>query len=133
MPRLEESHRWMKRSLSSFEKGRQAGTDDLIMYEDLCFDLQQSAEKGLKAVCVLNGILFQKTHDISYLIDILDRNGVQVEDQVRSCRYLTQYAVETRYPGLYDPVTQEEYLEALKDSHIILKWASRMTGFDIGE
>ena len=102
---------------------------DHILYEDLCFDVQQSAEKALKAVCISRDIIFQRTHDISYLIDILEENGVNIPDDLAASRYLTQYAVETRYPGFYDPIMSDEFQNALEDAEIVFNWASKMTGF----
>jgi len=35
---------------------------------------------------------------------------------------LTAYAVDTRYPGDYEPVNKEEYKEALKIAEDVFKW-----------
>lgn len=32
-----------------------------ILYEDLCFDAQQTVEKALKSLCVIYGIICPKT------------------------------------------------------------------------
>jgi HEPN domain-containing protein len=39
---------------------------------------------------------------------------------------LTQYAVETRYPGPAEPVTQKEYREAVKMAERVVKWAGKI-------
>ena len=36
---------------------------------------------------------------------------------------LTSYAWEARYPGLSEPVTDEEFLEALRQAERVVRWA----------
>ncbi len=36
---------------------------------------------------------------------------------------LTMYAVQTRYPGLDDPISDKEYHEALMLAECVVKWA----------
>ncbi len=38
---------------------------------------------------------------------------------------LTDYAVEARYPGGREPVSEEEYEEALKLAETIYEWVSK--------
>jgi HEPN domain-containing protein len=54
------------------ESSRQRG----IFLEDLGFEAQQSAEKALKAVCVLYKIEFPKTHSVDTLTALLEQAGV---------------------------------------------------------
>lgn len=82
MQRLEDVNLWMGRSLSNLERARIKRKNPKILFEDMCFDIQQSAEKALKAVCIKEEILFKRTHDISYLIDLVDHEGIEVPDAV---------------------------------------------------
>jgi len=41
---------------------------------------------------------------------------------------LTDYAVETRYPGGFEPVTQEEYEEVVALAEAVLLWAQSIAG-----
>ena len=64
----------------------------------VCFHAQQCAEKYIKALLVLDGIDFPKTHHIARLNKLLParfRLGLTVEEQ----RRLTDYATGARYPG----------------------------------
>jgi HEPN domain-containing protein len=36
---------------------------------------------------------------------------------------LTQYAFETRYPGAFEPVTEEDYQEAVQVAEVVVEWA----------
>lgn len=38
---------------------------------------------------------------------------------------LTDYAVEARYPGPVEPVTEEEYAEALQLAEAVVNWADQ--------
>lgn len=81
--------------------------------DTVCFHAQQCAEKYLKALLVLNGIEFSRTHQISTLMALVPaevRPTLTPEEQDR----LTEYAVTTRYPGDYDPISREEALEAVR-------------------
>lgn len=44
-------------------------------------------------------------------------------DLVKSADILTHYAVETRYPGLSEEITADEYSEALRLAQAVLSWA----------
>ena len=39
---------------------------------------------------------------------------------------MTAYAVETRYPGAFEPVTQEEFEEAVRLAEVVLVWAQEI-------
>ena len=72
--------------------------------DTVCFHAQQCVEKYLKALLVLNGRDFPKTHDIGVLLHLLPRSfdpGLSIEEQ----RRLSVYATVTRYPGDDEPLT----------------------------
>lgn len=72
--------------------GRQCPT------EVVCFHAQQCVEKYLKALLVLAGIDFPRTHDLEQLTSLLPpRFHVPLTDGERA--ELTDYAVGARYPG----------------------------------
>jgi HEPN domain-containing protein len=50
--------KWLKRAKSNLAIARQPRTDE-ISWEDLCFEVQQAAEKALKAVVLAKGIKFR--------------------------------------------------------------------------
>jgi HEPN domain-containing protein len=92
-------------------------------YEDLCFHAQQAAEKALKAVYQHRGWTFQYTHDLGLLISGLRGKGMKVASKIDDSVDLTTYATESRYPGLGEPVTIEEYHEALRLAEVVVAWA----------
>lgn len=96
---------------------------DLISPEILCFHAQQAAEKSLKAVLIDQSADFPFTHDIGELLTILEGMGVSCVAGSPEANSLTRYAVSVRYPGLAEPVTLDEYRDALRLAEGIVAWA----------
>ena len=94
-------------------------------YEDLCFHAQQAAEKALKAFYQHHGLVFRYTHDIEELVRGLQEKGLRIPPEVVDADVLTSFAWEARYPGLNEPVTTEEYQEALRKAETLVAWAEK--------
>ena len=47
-----------------------------LFNNSICLHAQQCVEKYLKALLVKNSVLFQKKHDILYLINILNQHNI---------------------------------------------------------
>ena len=97
-------------------------------FEDLCYHAQQAAEKALKAVYQRHGWVFRYTHDLDELITGLREKGLTVSPEVNDAVILTSFAAEARYPRLSEPVTLEEYQEALGHAKAVVSWAERQLG-----
>ena len=117
---------WLKRARSNLERARAKKTSDEILYEDLCFDAQQAVEKSLKALLVRLDKPFPKTHSIGMLLKLIEETGVEIPGDINRSKILTDYAVDTRYPGMYEPVSEEEYNEALKLAVAVFEWAGKI-------
>ncbi len=91
--------------------------------EDLCFHAQQAAEKALKAVSIHHRISFRYTHDLDELTNGLKQSGIDVPPAVEDATILTTFAWEARYPGTGEPVTQDEYTEAVAMARSVVEWA----------
>lgn len=117
---------WLHRARSSLALARQKNTD--VLYEDLCFQAQQAAEKAIKAVLVAGKIPYPYTHDINALLSVLEQNNISFPEELWSAVTLTSYASDTRYPGFDNPVTKDEYDKAIILAHTILRWAEKQIG-----
>ena len=80
----------------------------------MCFLAQQAAEKALKAVYQSRALPFRYTHDLEELGKGLEDEGMEVPSEVKEAIVLTRYVVETRYPGIVEPITEEEYQGAIR-------------------
>ena len=112
---------WLARAESSLALGRAqlAG----VALEDLCYQAQQSSEKALKAVILAHAPACPYVHDLDLLLENLSDLGIDIPAEVEATSTLTRYAVETRYPAFFDPVTPKKYQEALKMPETVLAWA----------
>ena len=63
MRNLERAKEWLKRAKSNLARAKAGKVSEDILYEDLCFDAQQAAEKALKALCIVHGVKFSRVHD----------------------------------------------------------------------
>ena len=79
----------------------------------LGFHAQQCVEKYLKALLCFCEVDFYRTHDLGALMALLPahlRPELSAEEQAR----LGDYAVATRYPGDYEPVSLDEAKRAVQ-------------------
>ena len=91
MKNLDKALEWLKRAKSNLARAKVGKVSEDILYEDLCFDAQQSAEKAFKTICIINDIRFKKAHDISYLIYLLENGNITVPEELQKAKILTDY------------------------------------------
>ncbi|MDE0199942.1 MAG: HEPN domain-containing protein [Caldilineaceae bacterium] len=87
----DDPREWLNRARSNLAlaKNRIPGA----YLEDLCFEAQQAAEKSLKAVMVLRSIQFPFVQDLSRLVSMIEKEGVEVPEVLLRAEKLTIYAV----------------------------------------
>ncbi|BCV25144.1 HEPN domain-containing protein [Gelria sp. Kuro-4] len=120
--RLSEAQKWLKKAKSSLAKAKVGLLFPEILYEDLCFDAQQAAEKALKALFVFQGWPVPRSHDLARLLRKLARH-YSLPAQVQEAAILTIYAVTTRYPGTWETVTEEDWQRAVGAAEATVNWA----------
>ena len=113
---------WLQRARSDLQLGRAALRAKGVMPEDACFHAQQCAEKALKALLLHREIAFPKTHTIEVLLDLLKTSGLTIPEGVDEAFELSDYAVQTRYPGEWEPLTKAEAQHALERAALVLAW-----------
>lgn len=112
---------WLRRAKSNLIRAKQPKHEE-VFWEDLCFDAQQAVEKSLKALLLFHKIPFRFVHDIAELLTVLEQNGLSLPEQIRAAAELSDYAVEARYPGPMEPVTEDEYKEAVRIAEMVVSW-----------
>ena len=105
---------WLRKAESDIAAVRILVAEDLDDYEVAAFHAQQAVEKFIKAYLVRHQVEFAKTHDIKAL-----RSLVASVDQVLAAGLaeaddLTPYAVDYRYPGDADDVSQADAEKTLR-------------------
>jgi len=115
---------WLRRAKGNLARARQTKPKDAF-WEDLCFDAQQAAEKAIKAVLVFRQLEFRKTHDLRELLTLLKSGGDPIPEEIWAAVDLSDYAVETRYPGVTEPVGDKEYRVAVALAKTVVRWAEK--------
>ena len=116
---------WLRRAKSNLILAQQPRPEG-VCWEDLCFDAQQAVEKALKALLVYYHIPFRFVHDIAELLTLLEQSNVNLPEDVCLAASLSDYAVAARYPGPVEPVTEEEYREAVSLAEGVLRWVDQL-------
>ena len=74
---------WLIRAKSNLERARVGKIKDEILYEDLCFDCQQSAEKAIKALLISIDKEFPPTHSIARLLEIVSETKTEIPAEIQ--------------------------------------------------
>lgn len=119
----DDPREWMNRAKSNLVLARNRLPD--VYLEDLCFDAQQAAEKAIKAFLIHLDLCFPYTHDLTDLLTLVEGAGRKVPEDVKRAGILSDYAIESHYPGLAEPVTQEEYERAVSIAEKVVQWVER--------
>ncbi len=119
---------WLNRARSNLARAVLGKQVEDILFEDLCFDAQQSVEKALKGLMEFLSIESPRTHSIAYLLTVIEESGkVQVPEDLKDAVVLTDYAVTARYPGDWEPVDEGEYRRAVKLARRVYDWVTLVT------
>lgn len=111
------------------EWSKYAGEDqvmaELAIEEDgppnqICFHSQQMAEKYLKGYLASFRIRFEKSHQVIYLLELCEKLDKTFAELKNDAIFLTQFYIETRYPGDIPQFTLSECRKAL-DSALKIK------------
>lgn len=114
---------WLERAKSNLTRARQPKPKG-VFYEDLCFDAQQAAEKAIKALLIAEAVDFRFVHDIGELLRSLEKEGAAIPSTIRDAAELTEFAVEARYPGPFEPVTEDEWKRAVALAEKVVSWVA---------
>ena len=85
--------------------------------------------RRLKAVFILRREDFPYIHDLDKLLALLEQAGETIPDPVREAKFLSQFAIITRYPGFAEPVTEDEHQNAVRIAETVILWAQQRIGY----
>ncbi|MCX5809947.1 MAG: HEPN domain-containing protein [Proteobacteria bacterium] len=122
-PILTMPEEWVSHAESDLAIARLGDGKPGVLPQQICFHAQQAAEKALKAVLLFHKIDFAWTHDITELTDIFEEAGITLPEDFQDAGDLTPYAVESRYPGYWGTIDEEDVKEAIELAEKIVKWA----------
>jgi HEPN domain-containing protein len=107
--------------------GDEAGLRALEAHDDVPdhvpgFLAQQAVEKQIKAVLTARGIAFKKSHELSYLVGLIEENKIDAPSVLDQVDTLTDWAVGYRYPDIMEPPALDR-AEVLKLVVEVREWA----------
>ncbi len=114
---------WLNRARSNLKRAKADARLKDVYLEDLCFDAQQAVEKAIKALLIHRSVEFPYVHDLARLLTLLEESGLDIPENVKYAETLTPFAVMTRYPTVFEPVTESQYEEAIELAENFLSWA----------
>jgi HEPN domain-containing protein len=85
------------------------------------FHVQQAVEKALKAVLALEGVEFPYSHDLDGLIELCQKNGIEVPDDLSGVGRLSLFGVMLRYGTSSE--TRLDRDQALRWAAAAVNWA----------
>ncbi len=110
---------WLKKAERDIESSEIRLKAELTDYFTCAFHCQQSAEKFIKAYLVRYQVEFSKTHDLDELLKLTDKVDSSLSKEISSCRWLTPYGVEFRYPGEYPEVDHKTAESAYREATLV--------------
>ena len=117
-PVLEEALRWLRFSGEDLSVGARLMSGAPTAPRHACWLSQQAAEKALKAALILEEVDFSYTHDLDALRNLLP-DGWAVRDTHADMAELTEWAVETRYPGDWPEHTDADATRAVSQARAL--------------
>lgn len=100
--------------------------DDDVPDDVLGFHAQQAVEKMIKAVLASNDASYERTHNITYLLTLLDSANIPRPEQADSLPDLTPWAAGFRYSDLPEPALDRQVTLALVEQ--TKAWAVEQLG-----
>lgn len=87
--------------------------------DTVTFHCQQAVEKYLKAYLIFQTTTFRFSHDLVYLLDLINQNDSDFEEYYDSVSELQGYAVEIRYPNETIYLSNEKVEKAISIAKIV--------------
>src|ERR1700674_1014861 len=90
---------WVRKAESDYAVAKKIARGSDPHHDEVCFHAQQCAEKYLKALLEELGQPVPRTHVLEDLIILLMAHHASLSRLRVGAKFLTRFAVATRYPG----------------------------------
>lgn len=115
--------KWLTKAQSDFTFAKHAFEVGSFDWAQLA--AQQSAEKALKAICILKDIGLIKTHDLQ----LLARKLNATKEVIEQSSLLNSFYTISRYPDVDENLNENAMLQATKDAikaaEEVLEWCKK--------
>ncbi len=92
----DEAKNWLQYSEENIDAAKVLFESEL--YNPCLHNIQQAVEKALKVLVIKNSIPLKKTHSITELKSILQKNGITIYLTEDECDFLDSIYLPTKYP-----------------------------------
>lgn len=92
-------------------------------FDTVAFHCQQAVEKYIKSLLVLHKISFPRSHDLSFLLDLLSLKRKVDKGEYDKAIVLNNFSIEIRYPEKIIHLTNEELVEAIAIAEYFREYA----------
>ena len=117
-PHIQEALRWLRFADEDLDVARRLMRDDRVAVRHVCWLSQQAAEKALKAALTLDKVGFPFTHDLDALRNPLPA-GWTVRTTPADLAELTEWGMESRYPGEWPEPTASDAAQAVSEARSV--------------
>jgi HEPN domain-containing protein len=90
---------WVAKAEADFRVAETLRQTRPPVHDARCFHCQQAIEKYLKALLEEPGLTIPRTHNLEDLLSLLEAHHPELRSLRRGLIFLSDFAVETRYPG----------------------------------
>lgn len=97
-------------------------------FDTIAFHCQQATEKYLKAMLLYNGIEFDRTHNLIYLLELLSQKIEISGELFDKAILLNGFSVQIRYPNHIIHLTKAELEAAIKISQEFREMSIKLLG-----
>ena len=108
---------WVRKADADYQLAAQIARGRRPFHDQVCFLCQQSAEKYLKALLEEQGLGVPRVHNLDDLLGLLGPTRPSLGRLRRGLIFLTDFAVDVRYPG--ENASKRQAASALR-------WAGRV-------
>ena len=108
-------NQWLTKAENDLLLVEQGFSSSNPITDALCFHCQQAVEKYLKVFCISRKTDYPKVHDIARLMEACIAIDTSFES-LRELSYLSNYAVDIRYPDDFYIPSLEELQKAYEDA-----------------
>ena len=115
-----EIQRWLIKSQHDLGSAQRLMEGDEPYLDVAVYHCQQAAEKAMKALLTYHDIPFEKTHDLTEVLESLIKVEPSLEGWREIAQELTPYAVQFRYPGDVLEPERNEAEQALEHARALV-------------
>ena len=121
-----EIQRWLIKAQHDLGSARRLMEGDEPYLDTGVYHCQQAVEKALKAFLTYHDISFEKTHDLTELLDLSAKAELTLDRWREVAQELTPYAVRFRYPSDVLEPERNEAERALQHAQAFMDFILRL-------